>query len=219
MELDIRRPSIVIVGNWNPAIFQYNWVAKHALNIPEGTDLQASELMPLDAKKNPTELPILYIDDIGFRASNIKLEIFLNSIEDECISRAENSIVNVIQTLSHTPLGGFGVNFRFIESDPDAEILDKLKSNDGIDARYRIINESIETKIDLGQETILNFSRAPSDNMVEFNFNYHCSRLVPDDFERQISGKYAEYLEKSAGILSELYGLDEYQVVHHTLRG
>ena len=36
VKLDLRRPSIVLTGAWNPAIFQAGWILRFLFQVPDG---------------------------------------------------------------------------------------------------------------------------------------------------------------------------------------
>lgn len=212
MELDLRKPSFVIVGAWNPAIFKPSWCARYLLNIPEGQDVSGAEVMAVD----PNSSPVFYIKNTGFRVSNQRADIFLNSRELADVTTTEVAVENIVRILPHTPLGPFGINFSFIEREPEPELLDKLKSTETIDQHFRIINQSFTTGIALEEGVILNLSRNPTEDLIVIEFNYHHEKIEHANFHDVITGKYSEYLTRSLGILETLYGITgDYEIINH----
>lgn len=205
MKLDLRRPSIVLLGAWNPAILQPGWIANYLREIPEGKDIAAQEaFFVVDGLSRS----ILYIDDVGITANNQRVDIFLNSFGDNEIHWAEKYVSNLVTTLKHTPLGAYGINFSFVEEDAQDELLDMLKTKDKIEQHFKILNQSLTSAIEIDANTILNFSRKPSEESVIFEFNFHHNQIEKDNIAEQINGKIKGELEKAKEILNILYGID-----------
>ncbi len=110
MKVDLRVPTIVISGAWNPAIFQPGWIARHLFEVPEGTKKLLAEVVT-----NNGERQIRYLDNVGISVVYERIEFFINSLDDECISTCEKAAINVLKTLYHTPVGPFGLNFQFCD--------------------------------------------------------------------------------------------------------
>lgn len=205
MKQDLRKPTFVLVGAWNPAIFQPSWLAKYALGTPEGQNVPGAEVIAIE----PTPSSIFYLKNTGFRITNQRADIFLNSDAPEDISTTELAAFNIVNTLPHTPFGPFGINYTFIEEDPDAELLDKLKSKDGIDQHFQILEQSFSAKISMDNGVILNLARKPSENSVTFDFNYHHEKIDQSSFEDDIKDKYTQFRTQSLQVLSDLYDINE----------
>jgi len=213
MELDLRRPSLILLGAWNPAIFQPGWIARHLLDYPEGQEVEAMSVISADRGGQA----VTYIDELGFNVSNQRVELFVNTHNDDYINRLEAVALRIIQLLPHTPFGAFGINYCFIESDPDEGVLDSLKTRDGLDQQFRILNQNLTSSIQI-DNAVLNLSRRPSESQVVFDFNYHHERIDPQNFQEQIIGKYSEYLDRSTALLRDVYNLEGYTISRHEFR-
>ncbi len=213
MKLDLKRPSFVIVGAWNPAIFSPNWIALNLLDYPEGQELAVTNVLAGD--RGPS--PIQYIEEVGIFASNQRVEIYLNSLDTIAIDRAESVAAKIIETLPHTPKSSYGINFVFAHENPDADLLDKFSTSENLDQEFEIIQESFNSTLKL-DDTILNLVRNPSENAIVFDFNYHHEGIKTEEFREDINGRYQQLLGKSTDILKDYYGLEGYDVDGHALQ-
>ena len=213
MFLDARRPLFVFRGAWNPAIFQPPWLAKYLFDIESGQEIEALEMTVL----SPVSRKITYINDIGISASKDAVEIFANGMDGKTIAKAETITIRLLETLSHTPIGGFGVNFCFTENEPTDELLDCLHTKDSIDKHFKIQKQEFSAAIEI-DSVILNFSRKPTDSNVQFDFNYHHNQNNFDARKELTEGITGRFLEKSKEILNQLYSLKEYEVLKHEVK-
>lgn len=210
MFLDARRPVFVFRGAWNPAIFQPPWLAKYLFGIESGKEIEAVDMTVL----TPVPKQITYIDNIGISASNDGIDIFANDLDEKTIAKAETTAIRLLETLPHTPLGGFGVNFCFTEKEPSDDLLDCLHTKDSIDKYFKILKQDFSAAIEI-DSVILNFTRQPTDANVQFDFNYHHNRIDFETRKETIEGAIGRFLEKSEEILDQLYSLQGYEVLKH----
>lgn len=212
MLLDARRPLFVFRGAWNPAIFQPPWLAKYLFDIESGQEVEAIEMTVL----TPVSQKITYINDIGITASNNGVDIFANGMDEQTLAKAETVAIRLLETLSHTPIGGFGVNFFFTENEPSDDLLDCLHTKDSIDKHFKILKQEFSAAIAI-DSVILNFSRKPTDSNVQFDFNYHHSQQNFDARKELTMGITGRFLERSTEILDQLYSLKKYEVLKHEI--
>ena len=210
MLLDACRPVFVFRGAWNPAIFQPPWLAKNLFDIESGQEIEAIDMTVL----TPAPKQIIYIENIGISASNDGVEIFVNDFDDQTIEKAERTAIRLLETLPHTPLGGFGVNFSFTEKEPSDELLDCLHTKDSIDKQFKILKQEFSAAIEI-DSVILNFTRQPTDTDVQFDFNYLHNQINFEARNEIIDGVLDRFLERSKEILDNLYSLKEYEVLKH----
>lgn len=95
--------SIVLIGNFNPSIFQPEWFLRHEF-VGE-SDLSSSSL----------RLDVIHKDVAQFKTSWFSIEVinerFMLTTSD--MSKAEqlrDLVVNIFQTLSETPISALGIN-------------------------------------------------------------------------------------------------------------
>jgi hypothetical protein len=185
VKLDLRSPLIVILGNWNTAILQPPWVSRFLLGYEEGEDVQIIEIVPADIR--PVRR-IFYIAGIGLCPSNQRVEIYSNDYNEDAFGKLENVAINLINVLKHTPMGGVGINFRFILDEPDEKLIDSLNTNETLNQHYKISSQSVTTTMLLENDVILNLTRIFESNSIKFDFNFHHPQISPDNYEELLAG-------------------------------
>jgi hypothetical protein len=215
MKLDARKPIFILVGNWNPAIFQPGWIARYLFNIPEGQQVQLAEVITAERLGSP----IHYFSDsnVGILASTERVEVYANDFDSSTTKLVEQVCIRLIQALPHTPLGPFGVNLSFSQEDPNDELLDLLRTRDNVEQHFKIVKQKLTSTIELPDEVALNFSRQPSAQAVVFDFNYHHKQITSPTAESLLDGAITKYLNHSQTVLKTLYGIEGYEVLVHDL--
>lgn len=210
MRLDLTRPTLVIVGAWNPAIFQAGWCAEHLFDVPPGEQVRtASVLTGMPPKE------ITYFDPVGISVSTARLELFANGIGDAPKDGVENTAIRILETLPHTPTGALGVNFFFVEDDPSDELIDSFNTADALRENYSISSRELSVGIDVDHAT-LNFSRALSRSVVSFNLNYHIDNLNVLGERNELHGIVQKYLEHALDLLQNVFSMPaEYEETFH----
>jgi hypothetical protein len=199
------------VGSWNAAIFSSGWIALNLFDYPKGQELTITDIFASDRGNTP----IHYINEIGIGATNQRIEIFVNSPDQ--IDLAENVAAKIIETLPHTPLGSYGLNYVFTHENPDSSLLDKFENSEGLDQEFEILQDNFKSALKL-DDAVLNLVRAPSENNVVFDFNYHHESIDTGSFRSKITGRYAELLDKSNRILKDHYGLEGFEIDRHEIQ-
>lgn len=216
ISLDLRRPLFVFLGAWNRAIFSPNWIALHLFGYPEGEEVAAREVVEtVEAKKMSVQKKAIYFESVGIVATNSRIEIFVNDLEPQTIEKAEHAALSMIQTLPHTPLGPFGVNFAFFERDADIDLLDLLTANDKVDSHYEVVSQEFTTGIRIDDNVVCNLRRSVTGSDVTFDFNFHHQEFSRDQAAEWISASTDKFLGQSRKILETLYGLSGDDVVKH----
>lgn len=212
MKLDLRRPTLVLAGAWNPAIFQPGWIATHVFGVPVGAEVTArlAQLIVDDQPKN-----IFYLKDVGFSVASNRLEIFGVDTTESAFDAIESAVSTVIRLLPHTPIAGLGVNFHFIEEHASPELLNKIRGADALDERYPIAQEGVASRINFEPTVQLNLHRRKEAESVEFDFNFHRGGMAPDKLVDAIRGGTRMRLEHAQSILRDLYGLSDYEILMH----
>jgi hypothetical protein len=205
MDLDLRLPTLVVTGTLNPAILQPGWIARYMLEIPEGQKLDA--VMPLSGNRVP---PPTYFDGFGVAVRSDRVDLFTNALDDESIVRCEGACYRFVETLRHTPFGALGVNFRFIEKDPNQALLDQLQTKDAINQHLKIKRQRFVTVGEIATDIDLNFSREPTAEQIVFDFNYHHRSITADNVGTLVRGSIKRLLATSTALLKDVYGLEEF---------
>ena len=206
MRLDLQAPIIVMVGAWNPAIFAPPWIARNLFGIPEGEPIRVAQAV-VDEKPPKTRL---YIQDIGITAMSQRVELTLNSFTPDVLERTEHVACNLLGVLPHTPLGPLGINFVFLESEPGADLLDKIRPADDIDQHFKINKTLLTNEIDWGDDVQLNFQRGVSDAGVRFDFNFNYSRSRSQPVADIVRNSLNDRCNDAKGVLAALYDIPEF---------
>jgi hypothetical protein len=107
--------TVVIPGAWNSRIFSPEWMVK---NLFEG-----AEKVQIEISFEPGNVKIrLSTANLVLIPADNKFIIGVKSTEDENLQKAEKVAQNLLNTLPHTPITGFGINFGFEEHNPSEEL-------------------------------------------------------------------------------------------------
>jgi hypothetical protein len=196
----------VVVGAWNPAIFQGGWITRHLFDVPAGQQVQLAQLIA------PQKIPkvILYYRGLGISVSTERLELYPNDLSEEMQRLSENTLAMILEKLPHTPTGAFGVNFRFVEDAPSPELLDIIDTKESLDQRYAITKQRFTSTIliDATQLTLLRIADA---NAVTIDFNYQYASCKLD----LLAGVVTTCLKHATELLEEIYDLAGYTTSGH----
>ncbi|SRR6266852_704030 len=145
MLLDLRRPTLVITGIWNPAVFQPGWIALHLFGRPKGEEVQVTQAQVMA----PNLRVVNYFGEIGIGVTAQRVEFYLNNFSIENKRSLENVCIRTTELLPHTPMDAIGVNFIFNEADPDPALIDKLKTRDDIEIEFEIVEQIFLARVRL----------------------------------------------------------------------
>ena len=216
MKLDLRRPTLVITGAWNPPIFQPPWAAKHLFGVPEGDQIRVNQMI----RVGPSEpLAVSYIDDVGYRVAQSRVEIYVNAMERRFIRNCEEVCVRLLESLPHTPIRAFGVNFFFVEDDPSDLLLDSLQVTDSLAEEYQILSQELKASIPIDNDCELNLTRQPSGSSVVFNFNFHHENFSELNRVDTVTGSVDKYFGMALELLRNTYSLIDVEILAHEFGG
>ncbi len=216
MQLNLTHPSFVIVGAWNPAIFTPPWVARNILGMPEGTQVKVAQISEvIDYQERPT---VTYIGDFGYLVFPNKVNFYLNTDDFEnSLEDFEKKIIKVLETLSHTPVSAFGVNFNFIIDEETDELNESFESSDKIRTQRKILNEQSTLTLDSGDDVVLNFKKSTEEDKIIIDFNYHHSNFEMNKTS-DIKGCIGKLYKESKEILKTCYNLQVDNIVINRYR-
>lgn len=216
MKLDLRRPTLVITGAWNPPIFQPPWAAKYLFGVPEGDQIRVNQMI----RVGPSEsLAVSYIGDVGYRVSQSRVEIYLNSMERRIVEECENVCVRLIESLPHTPIRAFGVNFFVVEEDPSDLLLDSLQVTDNLAQQYPILSQELKASIPIDNNCELNLGRQLDGGSVVFNFNFHHENFTEINRGDTVMGSVDRYYRIAREVLQNTYDLNDVDILTHEFGG
>lgn len=201
MKPNINEWTIVIVGNWNVAILNPDWVSE---NIFEESVINVEVIFgagQTGLKLSSGNVQIIPTPD----------RIIFSAFSTGDVSKAETSAVKLLQKLPVTPIKSIGVNFGFIEDDPSKDILSlfDLRDKSGIsDAGWTISETSIIRRLKLNSET-LNLRVTHGDHGISLHTNFHWNVTSPEAAITILQGKVEHLREQAREILKTIYGLEE----------
>ncbi len=175
---------LVAVGAWNNAIFTPEWMKKFILSDYENINV---------------EVPIAFNNSLRYTTEDFVFAIVNSRLEIMIKNNAQNAISclrGILQKLIHTPIIGFGINFKFDAK--KSELDEGLWKSFFVDSPLLKLNESFYPlensttavfKISDNNKLRLNVIKN-QDESISFDFNY-------------------DYQVKSAQELMEVLGPDD----------
>lgn len=113
--------NVVVVGRWNPAILTPMGIAKRILSLAEGTPLDVLVAV------NSLEAPRVRYEGVQIQVSDTHLIISAETCDMATLDRARDYAKTAITNLPETPFSGVGVNFRYVITNPSAELVRKFE--------------------------------------------------------------------------------------------
>jgi hypothetical protein len=198
--------TVVVVGQWNPAIFSPDWVARELLHVTViETQLAAGPQITGVRYQSATLVVIPQPNQLILGARNDA---------DATLVEMETATQTALRLLSHTPIQGVGVNFGFIETDPTADLIQTFDIRDSgalaenqLPARRTVITREIEW-----ESAILNLKMSFAEGQVAFHFNYTYATTSAEEGANLLTGKVIECRNKSNVILSTIFELEAEEV-------
>ncbi|WP_313807286.1 hypothetical protein [Sphingobium sp.] len=203
MQLDLRQPTIVIAGAFNPAIFSLSWIANILFDVPEGQDVEGVMVQDM-GQANPRS----YIGKVGVSADANRLSVFIDDLSSETLATAERVAVNAARNLPHTPVGGYGINFQFLEPDIDAQVADMFALADHPERIGQVLQTTVASAIQFEDAVVLNLSRGLNGGDLIATFNFHAELANFAAMADALGGILAKRLDSAKTILKTLYEFD-----------
>lgn len=222
MILNFRKPTLVIIGAWNEAILSRpEWLGRYAYDYEEGAPVEALQVYEENPVTHLTRL-IQYIEDIGFFVERGRLSIFLNVDHnfENIFTSLEEKVIRVVDTLHHTPIGGYGVNFSFEVPSPSEDLLGSFETADNIKKKYAVKGEKHSLALELVENVTLNLIKENLKDRVILDFNYHHEKLEFQNFKEKINGTVFKFYDQTLDILKNCYEVDveHIDVVRHSFK-
>lgn len=193
--------TLVIVGQWNNAIFSPEWVSKF--------------LLP-DTKLN-IEIPINVNGSLRFSTEELrffilegKLNLAIIKQDDSTYTKISDLAYSLVNYLPHTPVSAFGINFQFISNEVDK--IDPLFSfsDETIisESGFNNINSQIRRSLKKGNY-ILNLAITKQENNYTFDLNFHFDIKTLAEFKDKFELEdLIKYKDESLKLLNDLYKIE-----------
>lgn len=208
MILDFSKPSIVIAGAWNPAIFQPNWVLTNLFGAAAGETHEVTQVLnELEQKQ------ITYKDNVGIHVNRTRLELFTTGIEQAEIALLTAVTRAIFEKLPHTPIVALGVNFAFAEMESLAAFAPKFELSDKLDEDFQIAETQITSKI-LLDDLELNVKRVLSEAVAAVEFNFHHAGASLNKAKTMSAQYWFELFDKAKAVMKSRFDVEDF-VVHN----
>jgi len=204
MNIDLRDPTVVIAGAFNPAIFGVGWIASELFGFDDGASVNAT--MVADIMQQTQRA---YIEKVGVMAEPFRLSIFIDDLEADTIAKAENAVLKTAAALPHTPVAAIGINFKFAVPQPEAAIVDLIKAGDKPEQLGPVRQTEMTSQISVYENIKLNLSRTIADDMLVLKFNYHADLNALSAISGTFSGQINKWYDHAVNSIKALYGLDD----------
>lgn len=224
--------SIVLLGNFNPAIFHPEWFDRYKI-LPV-QDIQSAlgekpKIQEIDlgnSKMIINEKPVMIVDNGRSLLTFPSLKIAVNTERfDASIEHEDNiqvmidAVIKIFTFLNHTPVNSFGFNFHgHIKYKQDVNDLlkntfaaDYGKLNDVFGDEFKV-SGTIKNKFDIFESTLqLEQSNYIKDGLY-YNFNLHHKTETNQAEESitEIKKRYYSSYSYCSTILRKMFGKEEY---------
>jgi len=208
LTLESRSPIIVLVADFNPAIFDLPWIALHLFGRTEGEDVELTEIL---GQNGTTQLRLSFLDGVAINVSQGRTELWALNAEPDVLDRVEAVLLRMLEALPHTPLSAIGCNLIFTDSTPPAAIEDLFATREGLEAEgvLNSRNSGVQLQVD---DQVLNFSRHLTGDGARFQFNYHRAQTDAEAYKKFVPGIIQRSLEHSSTLLKSYYQYEGYEV-------
>jgi len=161
--------TVVLVGQWNPAVFNPEWIARHLNNgQPVTTEIATG------AGGAGLAGWRLLVGDLVIVPGLDRVTLGVRAATDDALKAMEAAAATILELLPHTPLVALGVNFGFEEAEPTEELLRMFRGDDlvRLAARYEVVRHEIRRAIKTESE-VINLRVALGDGAVTLAVNFH----------------------------------------------
>jgi hypothetical protein len=169
--------TLVVAGAWNPAILTPEWFLRNGLRRPAGEQIRVQVQTPVGAGL-VVDVPRFTIEGITMVARPDALILIpAGSFEAATLGRIESAARHVLEALNHTPIGGVGYNFEFIDEEPADPFLEpftraNLSMADHLPDGWAVNGTGLMTSYVVGEAQV-NVQRQYRDNQLAVKFNFH----------------------------------------------
>jgi hypothetical protein len=199
---DAKEWTIVILGNWNRAIFNPMWLKDNDVFHEESLKLEFSTTLGMVKMTG---------DSVMLIPTNDSLVVAPTEVTDENLKRVEEVAVKLLEKLPHTPISKVGINLGFNVTDCDAKLLSHFPNPDNgkfIDYGLTPKNQIYQWSFDFEGLTLTIFFTLLSGNMLNVKFNYESVTPTSSKAIDAIRGNISQHFEKTKSLLKTIYGLE-----------
>lgn len=212
LTLETRAPIVVLVAQFNPAIFSPQWIARHLFDKAEGETMQV-QILEMVSQSDQSVSQITFFEGVGIGVVPGRTELFSVDGTPETFGRVEAVLLKMLEVLPHTPLSAIGCNFNYIDDEPSEEITKLFETPEGLEGEGQLNLRRVSVQLQLEAPEVLNFTRAMTSQDVRFSFNYHRPESAPARYKEFVPGMIAKALAHSEELLKSIYGYDGHDAI------
>lgn len=198
--------TVVILGKWNQAILQPEWLIRNVFNDNQVRVEVAVGLAPgLPSRITGDEILVLAGED--------RLILGLTEVSDGQLRTMERIVVKILALLSHTPVARMGVNFGFssmISNTWTTQHLPNTFATRISEANLTPTGRSCKWSFKHGDtdNDNLNVNCNLSGDNIDVKFNFDFETPTVDVAKEKIEGKLFEYRDLAISLLGTLFDLE-----------
>lgn len=181
--------NILLFGAWNPSIFSQKWMLE---NLADNDDSDIITAYPLE---DPTAPRKISFDGINMYPGRKQLLLSPEDTKLKGSKIAANKLTKILDLLNHTPLGNYGINFRFIESNN----LKKLQNDLDFDSKslidsstYELLSSNVTRSFKMNDKCLLNFTISDTNDGIVLAFNFHHDLTDISNIKALVTEDYIE---------------------------
>lgn len=194
--------TIVVVGSWNTAILNPDWVSKKVLGVEE----VGVELMVGPGTMNIT------LHHPGLRIIPTRSRVIVGAQEEASVPSAETAMVTILEQLPVTPVTSMGINFGYVESNPSSELLAifNLTDTDRLsDAGHEIVESSVYRSFKAEGVFTHKLRLTLAGGEVKLHSNFHLDVTDAEAAAAALKGATADRNTWNKKFLADMYDLHE----------
>lgn len=169
---------MVIAGAWNPAVLTPEWIIRYGLEHDPASEapLRFSAMVPAGIGL-VVDMPRYSIEGITFSVRPDSLVFQTAECTQEAFDKLEKVAGNTLRHLTHTPIGGLGYNFDFVDDAPSTDALAaftnaNLSLVDQIPATWSSATSALISSFSR-EGGVVNIQRVYQEGSLRIKFNFH----------------------------------------------
>ena len=197
--------TLVLVGAWNPAILNPNWITRNVFEVEPSVETEVL----FEFSQTPGAPPRITIHGVTFIPHADKLILVTDQLAQERLQNVERLAANILNTLPHTPVKCFGQNIQFIEEMPTPDQIELFTLQDDIagrfDAQIEVSSTSIRRSLRLDGRLLNLTCTLDASGSILFDFNFHYDVESAEEASRELNDTYYNNINRAVALLDS-YG-------------
>lgn len=193
--------TLVVVGSWNTAILNPEWLSQ---KVFDGNPIE------IEVQMEPGRVLVQYVAR-KLRIIPQQARLVIACQDETALPAAEAALLRILQELPVTPIASTGINFGFEEHNPSGHLLDTfaLADTDSLSDQGIVINETVVNRRLVIGGDILNLRLTLTSNAhVHFHCNFHSDTPGSEQAIEVVRNKVANRLTSATQLLSVLYNVE-----------